>query len=177
MQAQQKVVFELEHYPVKDSSEKIFITGNFNNWVSDDKESVLINSAGKKQIMLSLEKGNYEYKFTRGDWSKGESDAKGNQVPNGSVKISGDTTILVSIAAGPIILIPLLFQKTFILHPKMCIFWIRLFTFRSWTAIAGSGFTALKITALLKSHTRLCICKTGKFSRRLKILLRRMGRG
>lgn len=98
VQAQQKVVFELEQYPVKDSSEKIFITGNFNNWVPDDKESELINSANKKQIILSLKKGNYEYKFTRGNWSKGESDTKGNPVPNRTIKINGDTTILISIA-------------------------------------------------------------------------------
>ena len=96
--AQQKVVFTLDHYPVKDSSEKIFITGNFNNWVPDDKESELINSTGKKQIILSLKKGNYEYKFTRGDWTKGESDSKGVPVSNRAIKIKGDTSILVSIA-------------------------------------------------------------------------------
>lgn len=97
VQAQQKVVFELVHYPVKDSSDKIFIAGNFNSWVPNDKSSEFVHSTGKKKITLSLEKGNYEYKFTRGDWSKGESDEKGNPVNNRLIKINGDTIIPVSI--------------------------------------------------------------------------------
>ena len=97
-QAQQKVIFKLDHYPVKDSADKLFIAGNFNHWVPNDKESAFTDSAGQKQIILSLEKGNYEFKFTRGDWAKGECDAKGNPVENRTVIINGDTTILVSIS-------------------------------------------------------------------------------
>lgn len=97
-QAQNKVAFILEKYPVKDSSEKIFITGNFNNWVPDDKNSGLENLNYQKQIILSLENGLYEYKFTRGNWAKGESNATGTPSSNRTVTINGDTTILISIA-------------------------------------------------------------------------------
>ena len=97
-QAQNKVAFILEQYPVKDSSEKIFITGNFNNWVPDDKNSGLESLQGQKQIILSLENGQYEYKFTRGSWTNGESDATGIPSSNRTVTINSDTTILITIA-------------------------------------------------------------------------------
>lgn len=97
-QAQNKVVFTLEQYPVKDSAEKIFITGNFNNWVPDDKSSRLEKLNGQKQIILSLENGQYEYKFTRGNWATGESDENGIPSSNRTLTINSDTTILVNIA-------------------------------------------------------------------------------
>jgi predicted alpha/beta superfamily hydrolase len=96
--AQKKVVFEIDNSPIKDSSDKVFIAGNFNGWVPNDNSSELVHSTGKKKITLFLETGNYEYKFTRGEWAKGESDEKGGPINNRTVKINGDTTILVSIA-------------------------------------------------------------------------------
>lgn len=96
--AQNKVTFNLEHYPVQDSSERIFIAGNFNNWAPDDKNSGLKIVNGQKQIILFLKNGQYEYKFTRGTWSKGESNANGTPSSNRTVTINRDTTILITIS-------------------------------------------------------------------------------
>ncbi|MEO6682290.1 MAG: alpha/beta hydrolase-fold protein [Ginsengibacter sp.] len=96
-QAQNRVTFQLIHFPAKDSSEKIYLTGNFNHWVPDDNNYYLKNSNGRKEITLSLNSGHYEYKFTRGSWTKGETDMKGNPSGNRSVSIQGDTTILLTV--------------------------------------------------------------------------------
>lgn len=96
--AQNKVEFIFEHYPAQDSSENIFITGNFNNWVPNDKKFGLKIVNGQKQIILFLKNGHYEYKFTRGTWSKGESNANGTPSSNRTVTINRDTTILITIS-------------------------------------------------------------------------------
>ncbi|MCH7408662.1 alpha/beta hydrolase-fold protein [Belliella sp. DSM 111904] len=70
----------------EDDERPVYISGNFNNWVTQDK----------KHRMEKLEEGKYqfqfpedfhfnypiEYKFTKGDWSEVEIDKYGNKTPN-----------------------------------------------------------------------------------------------
>lgn len=95
--AQLKVIFKLNSFPAKDSADKIYLVGSFNNWMPNDSRYAFQNVKGKKQLELSLPKGNYEYKFTRGSWDKGETTNKGEQVENRKLNLTSDTAIDVVI--------------------------------------------------------------------------------
>ena len=76
----------------------IFVAGNFNMWNPGDSSYQLKTEAnGISTITLLLPAGNYEYKFTRGSWLKGETDTAGKGTANRNLKLDADTTISVNI--------------------------------------------------------------------------------
>ncbi len=97
--SQFKITFVVRQPADKYLGDTIFVTGNFNNWDPGDKEYALSkNSEEIASITLDLSPGNYEYKFTRGEWSKGEADAGGSGVPNRTLHVLGDTLIHANIS-------------------------------------------------------------------------------
>ncbi len=94
---QNKITFLLQSAPVKDSGEMIFAAGNFNNWVPNDSNYQFKKINGKTILQIQLPNGDYEYKFTRGNWDKGETDKTGKPVKNRILKLSSDTAMDVVI--------------------------------------------------------------------------------
>lgn len=95
--SQYKVVFRITSFPIKDSAESIFLVGNFNNWVPNDSNFIFRNAGGQRVLKFDLPGGEYEYKFTRGGWLKGETSIKGEQVANRKLNLTSDTAIDVVI--------------------------------------------------------------------------------
>jgi predicted alpha/beta superfamily hydrolase len=98
--AQYKVTFFVKQPSLLHSMDHIYVTGNFNLWNPADKDYLLhSDKTGILTITLSLPPGNYEYKFTRGSWQKGETDSAGKGVPNRTLNLNSDTTIHINIGS------------------------------------------------------------------------------
>ncbi|WP_295230751.1 ATP-binding protein [Sediminibacterium sp.] len=95
---QYKVKFVVAHQSIiqKDS---IFISGNMNGWIEVPDVKYLLRNEGlnKRTIILDLEKGEYEFKFHRGSFDKGESNSIGLPAKNRKVQINRDTIINLTI--------------------------------------------------------------------------------
>jgi len=81
-------------------NDAIYLSGNFNNWNPADNNFKLKPFGGGRLVVVlnDMKPGNYEYKFTRADWSKVETTAKGEDIANRTFTLSTDTSIEVSIA-------------------------------------------------------------------------------
>ncbi|MDB5232532.1 MAG: alpha-dextrin endo,6-alpha-glucosidase [Chitinophagaceae bacterium] len=77
----------------------VYVAGNFNNWNAGDANYKLKPFAGGRKaiVIKDIAAGSYEYKFTRGDWKKVETTAKGEAVKNRFIKIQNDTTVEIDI--------------------------------------------------------------------------------
>lgn len=96
--AQHKVTFLLEQPSLLHSMDNIYVAGNFNLWNPADSNFKFEKSnSGIETIHLLLPDGNYEYKFTRGGWTKVESTSDGKGISNRFFKLSGDTSITIKI--------------------------------------------------------------------------------
>ncbi len=96
--AQHKVTFVVKQLSSLHPKDSIYVTGNFNFWNPSDKNYLLKpDKSGISKITFYLPAGTYEYKFTRGSWQKGETDAKGKNISNRILKLNSDTTIHVNI--------------------------------------------------------------------------------
>ena len=98
-EAQYIVKFKLGKHPPAHAKDSIFIAGNFNDW--DPGNPVYSLPGNDKTITLfsKLKGGHYEYKCTRGDWNKVESQKLGKDVENHEFEVTGDTTITLNIEA------------------------------------------------------------------------------
>ncbi len=81
------------------ASDAIYVAGNFNNWNPSDINKKLKPFGGGRLVIVfnDISAGLYEYKFTRGDWSKVETNAKGEEIENRNINITGDTSFEVTI--------------------------------------------------------------------------------
>ena len=74
-----------------DDSRPVYISGNFNNWRTQDKEFMMEKIGNSSYHYKFSHDFNYPeellYKFTKGDWSDVEIDIKGNRTENRSTKI------------------------------------------------------------------------------------------
>jgi predicted alpha/beta superfamily hydrolase len=96
--AQYKITFFAKQPSLLHSMDHIYIAGNFNVWNPGDKNLELHpEQNGILSVTLSLPAGNYEYKFTRGNWEKVETDSSGNGIQNRLLKLESDTTIHINI--------------------------------------------------------------------------------
>ncbi len=69
--------------------DNIYVAGNFNLWSTSDKNFVFSKSNNRMDsLTISLPRGNYEYKFTRGNWKKVETDSLGNRIQNWILKLN-----------------------------------------------------------------------------------------
>jgi len=78
----------------------IYIAGDFQNWNPGHPSYRLEYNeiSGDHHIDLAISNQNIQFKFTRGDWSKVESDANGNFIPNRSHFVNDGDTLSLSIA-------------------------------------------------------------------------------
>ncbi|WP_199141508.1 alpha/beta hydrolase-fold protein [Pedobacter sp. ASV12] len=97
---QVKVRFELLDMPkATEVKPAYFVAGNFNSWSPNDANSQLVKTTGSYVLEKSLPLGNYEFKITRGDWSKVESASSGQAIANRSFTLKKDTLIRLNVAA------------------------------------------------------------------------------
>ena len=78
----------------KNTGDKVYVAGNWNNFAPDDPNSVLLkNTAGKFSITFhEVDAMDYEFRFTLGSLGTIEVDAKGADIPNRKVTVKSDTT-------------------------------------------------------------------------------------
>ncbi len=82
----------LPHYHPMGSN--IYAAGSFNGWnAQDDNYKFQHDKNGNYYFDLKLDKGNYEYKITRGDWDKAECKIGGEAVANRVLKVDENSTI------------------------------------------------------------------------------------
>jgi predicted alpha/beta superfamily hydrolase len=82
------------------AQDDIYVAGNFNNWNPADNNSKLKPFAGGRRVIVfdDVNPGIYEYKFTRGNWDKVETTAKGENIQNRTLTVTGDTSFEIAIA-------------------------------------------------------------------------------
>lgn len=99
--AQYTVRFEIDELPATHVNDPLYLAGSFNDWnpaLADFQFSKTAEGTLVKQIKLATA-GIFEYKITRGQWTKVECAANGTAIGNRLLKIQSDTTIRISIAA------------------------------------------------------------------------------
>src|SRR5690242_15355799 len=95
-----QVTFVIESLPAATpGTDTIFITGTFNNWVPNDARYALKRQLnGQLAITLPNISGEIEYKFTRGSWTKVETNSENKYTSNRSLASgSSEEKILVTI--------------------------------------------------------------------------------
>lgn len=77
----------------------MYVAGNFNNWNPADNATKLKPFGGNRfvTVLNNIPAGLFEFKFTRGDFGKVETTAKGEDIENRSVTIDNDTSLEVTI--------------------------------------------------------------------------------
>jgi predicted alpha/beta superfamily hydrolase len=84
------------HHPSNDS---LFVAGSFNGWNPHDAHRKMQRDKnGNYFIGLDLDKGEYSFKITRGDWKKVECNIDGSMTANHHINLEKDTAIDISIA-------------------------------------------------------------------------------
>ena len=80
-------------------TEKIFITGEFNNWKPGEAKYALQKlDSNKWEILLkNLSEGIFNYKLTQGQWDTEEVTATGENVDNHTIQIEKDYSVQVNI--------------------------------------------------------------------------------
>lgn len=78
----------------------VYLSGSFNSWSLRSNEHYFSKeNNGSDSLTILLPPGNYEYKFTRGDWTKVETLASGKDIVNRKIHIEHDTSINIKITA------------------------------------------------------------------------------
>ncbi len=79
---------------------EIYLAGDFNNWNPGDYNFRMKPFGATRRVFVfkDVKAGKYAFKFTRGSWDKVESTAKGEDLQNHEVELSGDTSLSFSIA-------------------------------------------------------------------------------
>ena len=98
LMAQQKVTFRITTLPpYHTTSSALFLAGSFNNWNPASNDFALSQKGGVYETTISLPKGKYEYKVTRGSWATAECEAGGMIRENRQLVVDGDVTVDISI--------------------------------------------------------------------------------
>ncbi|MFT3678949.1 MAG: alpha/beta hydrolase-fold protein [Ferruginibacter sp.] len=97
--AQFSLKIELNSLPPSHTGEAVFIAGNFNSWNPGSDGYRFIREHDKLFLEIkNLSAGNYEFKFTRGSWNKVECREDGHDISNHYMNLSGDSSVIFSIA-------------------------------------------------------------------------------
>lgn len=80
-------------------TDTLFIAGSFNKWNPSTAEYKLQKQTDEKYFIRLKDKaaGKYEFKFTRGSWTKAECGVTGNDVANHSLNLSSDTNMVYEV--------------------------------------------------------------------------------
>jgi predicted alpha/beta superfamily hydrolase len=81
-------------------TDDIYVAGDFNSWNPADAnyKMKLFGASRKVFVFKDIAPGKYVFKFTRGNWDKVETTAKGEDVLNHEVEVQSDTSLSFSIA-------------------------------------------------------------------------------
>ncbi len=91
---------QLVQVPAGHLGDSVFVAGNFNNWNPASGDDVFESAGDVYHLELSnLSAGEYQFKFTRGNWEKVEVDKAGLVLENRTIKLVSDTVIQVAIAS------------------------------------------------------------------------------
>lgn len=76
------------------SLEDIYVAGSFNNWNPKDEKYKLkpFGTSRRAIVIADLPAGQYEFKFTRGNWDKVQTTAKGATIENNMATLQADLT-------------------------------------------------------------------------------------
>lgn len=97
--AQHRITFRMGSLPSYHKlADAVYLAGSFNNWNPGQPLMRLENRDGVYTIDVSLQKGTYEYKLTRGSWETAESAHGGAPAPNRVLQVVSDTLIELSVA-------------------------------------------------------------------------------
>ncbi|MBI3481603.1 MAG: hypothetical protein HY015_01245, partial [Bacteroidetes bacterium] len=82
--AKAQVTFIIDGLPPStQGKDTIFICGSFNNWVPNDKRyTVQKQLNGQLSVAIPKGAGEVEYKFTRGDWMRVETNRENKMIGN-----------------------------------------------------------------------------------------------
>ncbi len=74
--------------------DEIYVAGSFNNWNPKDEKYKLkpFGTTRRGIVLKDVAAGKYEFKFTRGSFDKVETTAKGEDVANHEINVSGDVS-------------------------------------------------------------------------------------
>jgi predicted alpha/beta superfamily hydrolase len=77
----------------------IYVSGSFNNWKENDPAYKMQPFGGSRKVLVlrNMPAGTYQFKFLRSLWTKVETTAKGEDIPNREVVLNSDQTIDVKI--------------------------------------------------------------------------------
>ncbi len=93
------VTISVKVEPSNHIDDSIFVAGNFNEWNPGNPSFRLTKIDSNYRIIINgLKADVYEFKFTRGDWSKGEVKSDGSGVENRLLNINSDTIVEYRIA-------------------------------------------------------------------------------
>lgn len=82
------------------NADSVYVAGNFNEWNPGNEKYILHKSGDLYSIDIpGLKKDIYEFKFTRGNWSKGEVNYDGSGMNNRILTLSTDTTVECTVGA------------------------------------------------------------------------------
>jgi predicted alpha/beta superfamily hydrolase len=97
--AQHSITFRLGSLPsYHKPADPVYLAGSFNNWNPGQPLMQFENRGGVYSINISLQKGSYEYKLTRGNWQTAEAAAGGAPASNRVLQVVSDTVIELSVA-------------------------------------------------------------------------------
>lgn len=99
VQAQHRVNFVLGQLPVQHPQDTVWLAGSFNGWNPGHAQYAIARQGTSGQLTTLLASGNYQFKCTRGSWQQTECNVNGQDVGNRNLIITGDTTIVLDIAA------------------------------------------------------------------------------
>jgi metallo-beta-lactamase class B len=98
--SQYRITIILDKVPANTSGDRLYISGNFNNWEPADENTVLTKGTDGRfsRIFDDVQAGQYEYKFTMGSMESIEVAADGKDLSNRILNLSSDTTIHLTVA-------------------------------------------------------------------------------
>lgn len=97
--AQGTIRIEIVSKPPQHKNDTLYIAGSFNNWEpSSLNYRFQKDESGRDYLVLNeVPSGFYEYKITRGSWSKTESASNGQSLSNRTIRFTKDTILKISI--------------------------------------------------------------------------------
>lgn len=97
--AQPKVKIIINKIPEPQKEDAIYIAGSFNNWdPANDAYKLVPQPDGRRIITIKAKMDDIlEFKFTRGNWDKVETETGGADITNHAIKVTGDTTLYYTI--------------------------------------------------------------------------------
>ena len=94
LRAAAQVTFVIESLPsATQASDTIFIAGTFNNWTTNDPKFAMQRQLNGQLALTINATGPHQFKFTRGSWTKVETNKSNRYTENRSIVFDGKKTV------------------------------------------------------------------------------------